>query len=57
VGIALDTPDQWTISRTRLIDLDTHREVFSWALGGWPIADCGKGQRIAIDATTLAANA
>jgi transposase len=36
VGIALDeyTPDHSTISRTRrLIDLDTHREVFAWVLG------------------------
>ena len=35
VGIGLDeyTPDHSTISRTRrLIDLDTHREVFSWVL-------------------------
>src|SRR5664279_2101956 len=60
VGIARDedTPDHSTISRTRrLIDLDTHREVFSWVLG--VLADRGllKGQRIAIDATTLEANA
>src|SRR6202162_5160686 len=60
VGIALDeyTPDHSTISRTRrLIDLDTHREVFAWVLG--VLADCGliKDQRIAIDATTLEANA
>jgi transposase len=60
VGIALDeyTPDHSTISRTRrLIDLDTHREVFAWVLG--VLADRGllKGQRIAIDATTLGANA
>ena len=60
VGIALDeyTPDHSTISRTRrLIDLDTHREVFGWVLG--VLADGGllKGQRIAIDATTLEANA
>ena len=34
------TPDHCTISRARLIDLDTHREVFSWVLGSWPIADC-----------------
>src|ERR1039458_9830558 len=59
-GIALDdyTPDHSTISRTRrLIDLDTHREVFGWVLG--VLADRGllKGQRIAIDATTLEANA
>jgi transposase len=36
VGIAPDeyTPDHSTISRTRrLIDLDTHREVFGWVLG------------------------
>src|SRR5258708_4060286 len=60
VGIGLDeyTPDHSTISRTRrLIDLDTHPEVFAWVLG--VLADRGmlKGQRIAIDATTLEANA
>lgn len=60
VGIGLDeyTPDHSTISRTRrLLDLDTHREVFAWVLG--VLADRGlvKGQRIAIDATTLEANA
>src|ERR1700694_667782 len=60
VGIALDeyTPDHSTISRTRrVIDVDTHREVFAWVLG--VLADRGllKGQRIAIDATTLEANA
>jgi transposase len=36
VGIGLDegTPDHTTISRTRrLIDLETHREVFRWVLG------------------------
>src|SRR5229473_2087367 len=60
VGIGLDeyTPDHSTISRTRrLIDLGTHREVFGWVLG--VLADRGllKGQRIAIDATTLEANA
>src|SRR5271170_1400377 len=60
VGIGLDeyTPDHSTISRTRrLIDLDTHREVFGWVLG--VLADRGllQGQRIALDATTLEANA
>ena len=60
VGIALDeyTPDHSTISRTRrLIDVDTQREVFTWVLG--VLADHGllQGQRIAIDATTLEANA
>ena len=48
VGIGLDeyTPDHSTISRTRrLIDVDTHREVFGWVLG--VLADRGllKGQR------------
>lgn len=59
-GIALDeaTPDHSTISRTRrLIDLETHREVFGWVLG--LLSDRGllKGKRVAIDATTLEANA
>src|SRR5664280_1168768 len=40
-----------------LLDLDTHREVFTWVLG--VLADRGllQGKRIAIDATTLEANA
>jgi transposase len=60
VGIGLDeyTPDHSTISRTRrLIDLDTHREVFSWVLGVLTDRGFVQGQRIAIDATTLEANA
>ncbi len=58
IGLDENTPDHSTISRTwRLIDVDTHREVFSWVLG--VLADRGllKGQRIAIDATALEANA
>lgn len=60
VGISLDekTPDHSTISRTRrLIALETHREVFGWALT--VLAEHGllKGKRVAIDATTLEANA
>ncbi len=58
IGLNESTPDHSTISRTRrLIDLDTHRKVFTWVLG--VLADRGliKGQRIAIDATTLEANA
>jgi transposase len=60
MGIALDegTPDHSTISRTRrLMDVETHREVFGWVLG--ILADRGlvKGKRMGIDATTLEANA
>ena len=60
VGIPLNegAPDHTTVSRTRrLIDLETHREVFAWVLG--LLADAGlvKGKRIGIDATTLEANA
>jgi transposase len=52
------TPDHTTISRTRrLIDLETHRNVFGWVLR--MLADEGllKGNTIAIDGTTLEANA
>ncbi len=60
VGIALDenTPDHSTISRTRrLIDFETHQEVFAWMLG--LLADRGllQGRRSSIDATTLEASA
>ena len=60
LGFGLDeqTPDHSTISRTRrLIDVDTHRKVFFWALG--LLADRGmvKGKTVGIDGTTLEANA
>src|SRR3984957_7500884 len=58
IGLGEYTPDHSTISRPRrLIDLDTHREVFGWVLS--LLADRGllKGKQIAIDATTLEANA
>ena len=60
LGMGLDemTPDHSTISRTRrLIALDTHREVFQWVLGVLADRELVKGQRIAVDATTLEANA
>jgi transposase len=60
LGIALTeaTPDHSTLSRTRrLIDVETHAQVFAWVLG--LLADRGllQGKRIGIDATTLEANA
>jgi transposase len=60
VGIPLEksAPDHTTISRTRrLVDVETHREVFAWILR--LLADAGlvKGKQIGIDATTLEANA
>jgi transposase len=60
LGIALDedTPDHSTISRTRrLIDVETHRQVFSWVLGLLADRALLQGKRIGIDATTLEASA
>src|ERR1700684_1482554 len=60
LGIGLDEQTLYhsTISRTRrLIDLDRHREVFSWVLGLLAERGLLKGQRMGIDATTLEANA
>ena len=64
LGLDLDEapPEHSTISRTRrLIDLETHRAVFTWILT-WILqvlatTDLVKGQTIGIDATTLEANA
>lgn len=60
LGCALGeaTPDHSTISRTRrLIDLETHEEVFGWVLK--VLAEHGliRGKTVGIDATTLEANA
>ena len=41
----------------RLIDLETHREVFTWILQVLATAELVKGKTIGIDATTLEANA
>jgi transposase len=52
------TPDHSTISRTRrLIEVETHRAVFTWVLQRLADAGLVKGQTIGIDATTLEANA
>lgn len=58
VGLEEAPPDHSTISRTRrLIDLETHRAVFTWMLQCLSTAGLVKGQTIGIDATTLEANA
>jgi len=60
VGLGLDVaaPDHSTISRTRrLIAVETHRAVFSWVQERLGAAGLLKGRTIAIDATTLEANA
>ncbi len=58
--LALDEPppDHSTISRTRrVIDLETHRAVFTWVQERLVEAGLLKGKTVAIDATTLEANA
>jgi transposase len=60
LSLSLDeaAPDHSTISRTRrLIDVETHREVFSWILERLAAVGLVKGQTISVDATTLEANA
>ena len=60
VGLGLDAagPDHSTISRTRrLIDVETHRAVFTWVQERLVAAELLKGRTVAIDATTLEANA
>ena len=58
VGLDEQTPNHSTISRTRrLMDVETHRNVFLWVLG--LIAERGllKGKTVGVDATSLEANA
>jgi transposase len=60
VGLSLDAaaPDHSTISRTRrLFDVETHRAVFTWVQERLVAAGLLKGRTVAIDATTLEANA
>ena len=60
LGLSLHegTPDHSTISRTRrLIDVETHREVFSWVLDQLSETGLIEGRTIGVDATTLEANA
>jgi transposase len=60
LGIALDgqTPDHSSISRTRrLIDLETHAQVFSWVLKLLAAQGLVVGKTVSVDATTMEANA
>jgi transposase len=60
LGVPLDenTPDHSTLSRTRrLIDLETHQEVFGWVLALIARNKLVEGKTLGIDSTTLEANA
>jgi transposase len=58
LGLATPAPDHSTISRTRrLIDVETHRAVFTWVQERLVTAGLLTGRTVAIDATTLEANA
>jgi transposase len=60
VGYRLDelSTEHSTISRTRrLIDLETHQQVFQWVLKVLADYDLISGKTVGIDATTLEANA
>jgi len=60
LGYGLDekTPDHSTISRTRrLYSLSTHKVVFAWVLRVVEAEELLRGKTIAIDGTTLEANA
>jgi len=60
LGLGLEErgPDHSTISRTRrLIDVETHREVFAWVLEQLAGKGLLKGKTVSVDATTLEANA
>jgi transposase len=58
IGLDEAPPDHSTISRTRrLIDVETHREVFTWVLGVLARKGLLQGKTLGVDATTLEANA
>lgn len=58
LGLEERGPDHSTISRTRrLIDVETHQEVFGWVLERLAEAGLVKGKTVVVDGTTLEANA
>jgi len=57
-GLTGTVPDYSTVSRTRrLIDVETHAEVFAWMLSVLARAGLVDGKTIGVDASTLEANA
>jgi transposase len=57
-GLTDQTPDHSTLSRNRrLIDVETHQEVFTWVLQVLARRKLLDGKTLGIDATTLEANA
>ncbi len=58
LSLAQSPPDHSTISRNRrLIDVETHQEVFAWVLTVLGKVGLLRGKTIGVDATTLEANA
>jgi transposase len=58
LGLEEAAPDHSTISRTRrLIDVEAHQAVFTWVQERLVQAHLLRGQTLAVDATTLEANA
>jgi transposase len=58
IDLSQTPPDHSTISRTRrLIDVETHRSIFTWVLQVLATVNLVKGKTIGVDATTLEANA
>src|SRR5271167_3475420 len=58
IGLDEKTPDHVTISRTRrLIDGETHQNIFTWVLERLAQSGLIKGKTIGVDSTTLEANA
>ena len=57
-GLNEHTPDHSTLSRIRQrIDVETHQEIFTWALKVLAQEDLVSGKIVGVDATTLEANA
>ncbi len=60
LGCSLDAapPDHSSVSRTRrVMDIETHQEIFDWVLKVLAKEGLLKGKTIGVDATTLEANA